>query len=70
VEGEWLLSVEGRVRLTVRVAKERVPWSEKAKIATRMRVRLGVRMRRRGAMRDNRDNRRSAPSCERVALSN
>jgi len=43
VEGEWLLSVEGRVRLTVRVAKERVPWSENAKITTRMRVRLHVR---------------------------
>jgi len=43
VEREWLLSVEGRVRLTVRVANERVPWSEKAKIATRMRVRLHVR---------------------------
>jgi len=37
VEGEWLLSVEGRVHLAVRVAKERVPWSENAKIATRMR---------------------------------
>jgi len=43
MEGEWLLSVEGRVRLTVRVAKERVSWSESAKIATRMRVRLHVR---------------------------
>ena len=43
MEREWLLSVEGRVRLTVRVANERVPWSEKAKIATRMRVRLHVR---------------------------
>jgi len=32
------MSVEGRVRLTVRVAKERALWSEKAKIATRMRV--------------------------------
>ena len=43
MEGEWLLSVEGRVCLAVRVAKERVPWSEKAKIVTRMRVRLYVR---------------------------
>jgi len=43
VEGEWLLSVEGRVHLTVRVVKESVPWSEKAKIATRMRVQLHVR---------------------------
>jgi len=32
------------------------------------RERLGVRMRRCGAMRDNKDNRRSAPSCERVAF--
>ena len=31
MEGEWLLSVEGRVRLTVGVAKERVPWGENAK---------------------------------------
>jgi len=34
VANEWkerLLSVEGRVCLTVRVAKERVPWSENAK---------------------------------------
>ena len=43
MEGEWLLCVEGRVRLTVRVAKERAPWSEKAKIVARMRVRLHVR---------------------------
>ena len=43
MEGEWLLSVEGRVCLTVRVAKERVPWSENAKIAARMRVQLHVR---------------------------
>jgi len=43
VEGEWLLSVEGRVHLTVRVAKESLPWSETGKIATRMRVRLHVR---------------------------
>jgi len=43
VEGEWLLSVEGRVHLTVRVAKERVAWSENAKYATRMRVQLHVR---------------------------
>jgi len=31
------------------------------------RVRLGVRMRRQGAKRYNRDNRQSMPSCERVA---
>jgi len=31
MEGEWLLSVEDRVCLTVRVAKERMPWSENAK---------------------------------------
>jgi len=43
MEGEWLLSLEGRVRLTVRVAKESVPWSGNAKIVTRMRVRLHVR---------------------------
>ena len=43
MEGEWLLSVEGRVHLTVRGAKERVPWGENAKIVTRMRVRLHVR---------------------------
>ena len=42
MEREWLLSVEGRVRLTVRVAKGSVPLSENAKIATRMRVRLHV----------------------------
>jgi len=32
------------------------------------RERLGVRMRRRGAMRDNKDNRQHMPSCERVAF--
>jgi len=32
------------------------------------RERLGVRMRRRGARRDNKDNRQSTPSCERVAF--
>ena len=31
------------------------------------RVCLGVRMRRRGAKRDNKDNRQSVLSCERVA---
>ena len=37
------MSVEGRVCLTVRVAKESVPWSENANITARMRVRLHVR---------------------------